>query len=572
MATNATKKRKQQQRQAVLRLMILAAILVCVNILAAYLHTGLDLTKEKRFTLTKPTKKLLSSMNDVAVIDIYLEGKDLTAGYRRLHEAIREKMEDFRAIAGKHVLYRFIDPYEGKNDMEIKAMQQEFYEKGLEYAKLTSGSAKGGSIQYIYPGAVVHYNGKDLSVNLMEHHAGLDPLANLTYSESQLEYKFANAIHNLSLPDKPRIAYVTGNGELVDYHMYDFFTTIPRYYHLDTLDLPNTIVIPGAYKAIIIAKPLTELTPRELYTVDQYIMYGGNVLWAVDMLDAQMDSLRKTGQLITHDYNLRVSEFLFKYGARLNSDLIEDNLSVTMPIYEQGNMVSYKWVYFPVIIPMSTHPVVKNMGAIFTRFVGSVDTVGHDNQISKTVLLASSIHSRTATNPVRITGAMIANPPGVEQLKGPSQPIAVLLEGKFKSNFLNRLTDEGIKTLNGIYKPFKPATDSLGKQIVISDGDIFSNDFSVRENRPLEMGLWMATNEYFDNKTFLLNCLDYLTDNSGLLEARSKEMQLRLLDPQRVIDEKSTWQSVNIILPSALVLIFASAFIFFKKRRYEKTA
>ena len=575
MASNASAKRKQQQRQAVLRLLLLVAILVALNVLASRFHKSFDLTKEKRFTLTESTKRMLSDLDDVVVVDVFLEGK-FPAGFQRLREATRERLQSFKDYAGRRLGYRFEDPLKDKSDAEIGAISKTLYDKGVEAMSVNVKGDRNSSETVIYPYALVTYKGKSAPVRLLENHMGMTPLEVLNYSESLLEYKLASAIHRLERPTKPEIAYIMGHGEQLGPHTHDLLTTLSKYYRIDTLDLPSEYRINHAvYDAAIINKPTQPFDDKELFKIDQYLMHGGKVLWAIDMLQTPIDTLQQTGQFITYPYDLNLDDLLFKYGVRVNADLIEDVQCNPIPLITgtintgQPQIELRPWPFLPVFLPDSRHPIVNNMDAIMGRFVNSIDTLSNLNT-RKTILLHSSNYSRVSASPVRVSLNMIKYDPEPRLFNKPNQAAAVLVEGMFTSLFHNRLPPAFVKMMRDSLKyNVKYAVDSSTSMIVISDGDIMLN--SVSQQRGVEeMGYWEYTQSLFANKNFILNCLEYLTDPNSPLEARSKDVRLRLLDAQRARDEELKWQAVNIGIPIGLVLIFASAYLFFRKRRYEK--
>lgn len=579
MAINSSTKRKKQQRRAVVNIVLLTAVLVCVNMLAARFHYGFDLTEEKRFTLSSSTKKILRKMDETAVVTVYLKGK-FPAGFQRLAEATRERLQTFKEISGNKLVFRYINPFEGKSEAEKGPIFQQLEKQGIFGVNLqVQANEDGYSEKIIFPYALVQYHGKTIPVSLLDNnHPGMSPLQILNYSESVLEYKFATALNILSEPDRPRIAYIMGHGESLGPHTKDALETLGQLYHLDTLDLKESIKIPGpgfgTYEAIIINKPTQAFDDREKFKIDQYVMRGGHVLWLLDMLNASMDSIKAPSQqFITHEYGLNLDDILFQYGVRVNSDLIEDVVCNQIPVTvgmvgDRPQMELRKWIYFPTFYPSSKHPIVYNLDAIMSVFANSIDTVANPD-IQKTVLLASSKYSRTTPNPVRVNLNMLSFPLRNDMFNKPYRPAAVLLEGKFRSVFNNRLSPEFISVLrDSLRMEFKPVADSAGSMIVISDGDIFENNYSETRGT-MELGYWWFTGERFANKTFLLNCIEYLTDHSGLLEARSKDVRLRLLDPERTKKQKAMWQSLNIGIPVALILIFASCYTFFRKRRYE---
>lgn len=584
MATNSSNKRKNQQRQASIRIILLLGILVCVNLLASRLHYGLDLTEEKRFTLSASTKQMLRNMDDVAVIDIYLKGDDLPAGFKRLVASTRERLQYFKEEAGKKVVFRFIDPFEGKSEAEKGPIFQALAKKGINGTNLQVKDEDGYSEKIVFPSALVRYKGKEYPVNLLENQQpGMNPFEVLNNSETLLEYKFASAINFLGQPDQPTIGYIMGNGENLGINTRDALSTLRSIYHLDTLDLHNSIKIPGpglgTYEAIIINKPREAFEDKDKFKIDQYIMRGGHVLWLLDGVSASMQDMvdssgNNTQSFLTRELPLNLEDMLFNYGVRINPDLIEDMDCNPIPVTvgmmgDQPQIELRSWYYFPVLMPTSNHPIVHNLDPIMTNFASSMDTIANEG-VRKTILLASSKYSRVAPHPVRVSLSMMAYKPDNKLFNKPYRPVAVLLEGKFSSVFNNRLQPDFLKVLKDSLKmPFKSHCDSPTSMIVISDGDLIENDYSEREGT-MDMGYWRFTRNTFANKAFLLNCMEYLTDRSGLLESRSKDVKLRLLDSGRVKSERSKWQWVNIAIPNVLIILFAVVYLFFRKRKYEK--
>ncbi len=576
MATNTTsRKRRSQQRQAGLRIIILLAILVCANMLASRFHYGFDMTKEQRFTLSPATKTLLGNMKDVAVVDVYLKGK-MPAAFMRMQEAVRDRLQSFKEYAGGHIIVHYIDPLEGKEEGEKKDIVQQLAEKGVNFLPVSEGDDAQHSEKLVFPYALVNYKGKSAPVSLLENKVGVTMDEGVSYSESLLEYKFATAINRLNRAVAPNIAYIMGHGESLGYNTWYMLQTLARNYKLDTFDLTASTHVPNYYDAIIINKPTDTFNEKEKFKIDQYVMKGGHVIWCIDMLHTYMDSLQRSSQFITTDFNLNLDDILFRYGVRVNADLIEDLQCNEMPMIMgtdangQPQIQNRPWMYLPYFTPSSKHPIVNNMDAVMGVFVNSIDTIANP-EIKKTILLASSKYSRTTPSPVRVNMSMMLHPPTPEMMNKPYQPVAVLLEGKFHSVFQNRLPASTLHMLDSIGQPFKGGCDSATSMIVISDGDVFANNVSPTSG-PMEMGYWRYTGNVYANKAFMLNCLEYLTDHSGLLEARSKDHRLRLLDDGRVKAERKTWQAVNIGIPIALVLIFASCYLFFRKRKYERKA
>jgi gliding-associated putative ABC transporter substrate-binding component GldG len=553
---------------------ILLLILVGINVLATKLHYGLDLTKEKRFTLTPATKNMLRNMDDVATVEVYLEGK-FPAGIEQLKNAVRDRLNNFNNYAGNKIIYSFTDPFEGKTEAEKGDIFQQLVKKGIIGRMLNMDEESGSTQKMFFPYALVNYKGREISVSLMEPGSGYDPMTQLSISESMLEYKLASAIHKLEMPDRPTIAYITGHGEPLDWTTYDMLHTLENNYRVDTFDLiAHANINPTVYNAIIINRPWTAIKEEEKFKIDQYIMYGGRVLWVVDPLITPLDSLQTSDNIMTVDRMLNLDDMLFNYGVRLNPNLIEDMQCFVLPVTVgrtqrgEAQIENKPWMYYPIFVPTSKHPIVNNMDGILGKFASSIDTVGNPNA-KKVVLLESSKYSRTAANPVRVNLAMLQYQLREDMFQKPYNPVAVLLEGKFTSIYRNRVAPSFVAVLrDSLRQPFKEKTDTTTAMIVIADGDMFANDFSESRG-PIPMGVSRNSDARFVNSSFLLNCMEYLTDKNSLLEARTKDVKLRLLDNGRTKEEANKWKIVNVGIPIVLVLVFASVYMFFRKRRYE---
>lgn len=566
MATAAQKNRQKQQ--ATIRMVIMAAIVICVNVLASYFHKGIDLTKEKRFTLTEPTKKMLREMKEVAVIDVYLKGK-FPAGLQRMQEGIRERLRSFKEIAGNKIIFRFTDPFEGKTEKDKKLIAHNLESKGINVMELKTQDDEEYSMKVFFPYALVQYNGREMPIYLLDAPPGRGSEEQINYAEAMLEYKLANAINLLSKPVRPYIAYLTGNNEPLNVKTYDMLTSLQKVYDVDSLDLSHSLDISLAYDAIIINQPEQSFSGPEKLKIDQYVMRGGHVLWIVNAMQASLDSLATSAQFISMENRTELDELLFKYGVRVNFDLIEDMQCNPLPrVLNNGKPQLHDWVYFPRFNPTSDHPIVKNMDVVMGSFSNTIDTIKSDG-ISKTILLHTSKYSRSARAPVRVSLSMMSYPLKHEMFTKAYMPVAVLLEGRFSSVYQNRLAPSYLRLLDSLKHPFKAVCDKPNSMIVVSVGEAFSNGYSAKDGI-LPMGYYQFTGEYFANKNFLLNCMEYLTDHSGVLEARSKDVKLRLLDKGRLKDEKGKWQFVNVAIPIASVLVFASFYLFFRKRRYEQ--
>jgi len=558
-----------RRQQAIIRLTMMALILVCLNVLASWFHKGLDLTHEKRFTLTPSTKKLLHNMQETAVIEVYLKGKKFPAELQRLQESVREHLASFKEIAGAHIIYKFTDPFEGKSEEEQKQVSHDLHEKGIATYPLSNYDDNEYSTRPFCPFALVQYNGKEMAINLLTARTGTSRAEQVAYSEASLEYKFISAINTLNRRKKPRVGYMIGHNEDVGVHAIAGLSALSQLYDLDSLNLKHMGHISNAYDAIIINQPNIPFTDPEKLKIDQYVMRGGHILWAVKTMQASMDSFANGNMaFLATDFGLNLDDLLYKYGVRVNSDIIEDKQCMQIPQVEGKEVVLHNWRYFPKINPTSQHPIVRNMGFIRGGFSSSIDTI-LTAALKKTILLESSKYSRVAGSPVRISLTSTMYPVRDEMFHDPYRPVAVLMEGKFHSAFEHRLAPSYLQHLDSINETFRPHCDTPTSMIVTSIGDVFENDYTAKDG-PLPLYVYhYDPNGNYANEDFLLNCMEYLTDQSGILEARSKDVKLRLLDEGRAKDEKTTWQWLNVGLPIVLVLVFASAYTFFRKRRYE---
>lgn len=573
-AAKNTKRKKSKGFQAFTQILLLVGIALAINVIASIYYARLDLTSDKRYTLGQPTKKLLKNLKDVVFVKVYLDGKDLPSGFRRLSESTREMLDEFRAIAGDKIQYQFINP----DDLPDQKTKQNLYEQlstqGLHPIQLEENKEDKISEQIVIPGAIVTYNNKDIPVQLLQQQlGGVPPDLVLHNSIIGLEYQLTNAIHKLQVDTKPKIGIIQGHGELKPLDMADIYNTLLQYYDVDFIDLPRYKVGRlDPYDAIIIAKPDSFFTELEKYKIDQFLMKGGKILWLTETLNADMDSL-KNGVGYTYDYKTNLEDMLFKYGVRVNYDIVQDlNCNYIPLLTPYGNMQKrnlLKWPYYPVVQPQSNHPIVNNLSAIWFQFASTIDTL-HNRQnpdIKKTILLQTSPYTRVMMNPVKIDLQLVSTLRRDEMLyrQGPKN-LAVLLEGEFNSDFKDHPPSPETQASGeyGVYKERSPAT----KMIVISDGDVIRNQVKKSTGEPFPLGFDPYSNQTFGNKIFIMNCIDYLVDESGLITLRSKDIKYRPLDNGRVKTEKLNWQLLNMVVPVIAIILFGLIFNYVRKRRF----
>ena len=546
-------------------------LLVILNVASAYIHTRWDLTAEKRFTLSPSTIQLLKHVHEPIQIQIYLSGK-LPAGFRHLAESIRDLLNNFRNYAGPYIQFRFIDPASFPDSARSK-LYDSLVARGIHPYNLQVqlSAAEGYSEKLIFPGAIVKNNRQERTIDLLESKMSDNTLASLNNAEALLEYKFANAIYHLQQTHPPLIGYMLGNGEPLDPRVNDALSILSRNYLIDTIPLDRYPYIPQDFKAVVFIKPELPFTTQEKLKIDQYLMHGGKILWFLDDLNASMDSLTNKNSFIAFDKNLHLEDLLFTYGVRINPDLIQDLQCDMIPLVvgsvgNQPQIQLVPWPYFPLLTPTENSPIVKNINPVLGHFVNSLDTVGTPG-IRKTILLTSSAYSRITGSPVKVSWNDARIKPDPALFQHPFIPAAVLLEGRFRSMFMNRLDQQTIDSLNRVFP--QPIADSSvpTAMIVVSDGDIAMNAISAKEG-PLPMGNNAYTHVQYANPQFFANCLEYLTDTSGIMQSRNKTFILRQMNTTRIEQQKNLWQLLNLIIPVAFGVLMGWIFQIFRKKSY----
>jgi len=566
----ASRGKRGVRNQNISQLFMGLAIVICINIIVSFIVVRIDLTSEKKYTLSATTKKLLSKLDDIVYFKIYLDG-DFPAGFKRLRNETVEMLNQFNAYSD-NIQFKLINPSAGTDKKQIKALYQELYTKGLEPTNIKVKNADGSTQQIIFPGAIVSYKEKELPLQLLNSQIGKAAEEVLNSSIQALEYNIASVIKKLIVTSKPKIAFLKGQGELDSYKTGDIATTLSEYYSVSRVWIHNKLKALKDYKAIIIAKPDSAFDEKDKFIIDQYIMKGGKVLWLIDPVFASMDSLTTSDNTMGIAQRLGLEDQLFKYGVRINYDLIEDLNAMPIPV-KTGNLGSQSqinympWYFFPVVMPTIKDPIVNNLNAIKFEFVSSLDTVG-SKLIRKKILLTTSKYSRVLPTPVTISLDIMRKDPDERLFNKSEVPVAVLLEGKFTSLYRNRINDTIAHDKEIDFKDSSVAT----RMIVVSDGDVIKNDVQTSGGNkyPMPLGYDRYTKETFGNKDFILNCIDYLCDDSGLMEVRSRELKLRLLDKKITAKSRVRIQFVNTGLPILLVLCFAVIQGIIRKRKYTR--
>jgi gliding-associated putative ABC transporter substrate-binding component GldG len=554
----------------------LSLLFVAVIYVGSATHFRIDLTAEKRFSLSNSTKRVLSALEEPVTIDVYLTG-ELSAGFKKLSVASDELLGEFKEYAKGNLQYRFIRPGEGLPDTLRYQVYDSLVRMGVKTFnnQVTAKEGEEKTERLIFPAATVMYGGQQIPVDLTSGKSGMDEESTLNYSEALLEFKFADAIDKLTRKEFPVVAYAAGNGEPLPPNgkIKDLFVTLSKNYRFGVIDVKTGRLDADTLSALLIVKPTEPFSETEKLKIDQYVMNGGKVIWFVDKLYAEMDSLlRAQADFVAFDKNLNIDDILFKYGVRINGDLVQDLKSAKQPLVvgQVGNQPQIQrlpFPYYPLLSSPSNHPIAKNLDDVLSIFPGSIDTVKAVG-VKKTILLASDTNSRSLSTPALVSLQSVKTEADLRHFTKSYLPVAVLLEGRFTSLYANRLTNELKDTLSLFSsKPFLPAAAKEGKQIVVSDGDIVTNVVTESQGA-LPMGMQQYENYQFANKEFLMNAVDYLVNPNGVLESRSKDFTLRLLDKEKIDTQKAIWQLVNIALPILFVILFGWVYQLKRKKNF----
>jgi len=572
---------------------VLIVALGAVNFIASKLHSRFDLTREKRYSLTKTTKDLVRQLNNEIVVNTYLKG-DFPTEFRKLATATQEFLSVLKESNPSKIRYHFIDPQD--EVFSGKTWADSLRQLGVDPINLTVQVKAGQENKMVFPYAIINYQGQQSLVNLFQSSKRNISVAELNNAEAMMEYQFASKIERMLYPEKPLIAYSAGNGEPASVDVFalrhaidpesinyaalpdevrEKFPPARSNYLLNLVNLRTLPFIPDTFKVLLIVKPSLQFSDSEKLKIDQYVMHGGKVLWFIDNLHAEQDSLSIKSQLIAYDRNLNLEDLLFNYGIRINLDLIMDLQCDFLPFAVGGSPSNPQfeflhWNYYPLFESRNNHVINKNLGLVAGHFVNSIDTVG-GKEVKKTILLQSSVNSRTIGTPAVISPNENRNAPEDALFKQHDIPAAILVEGRFNSLYRSRIAQSQIDTLRK-YGGFLRQTEDENKMIVVADGDVVLNDVSPKTG-PLPMGtnIFTVGSQYeyqFANRDFLLNCLEYLTSKGNILKTRNKEIVLRLLDSKKVQSEKVKWQIINIALPVLIVILFGYLYQQIRRRKF----
>ncbi len=541
---------------------------ITLTLASSLIRLRLDLTEDKRYSLSEPTRKILSDIKDEIYIQVLLDG-EMPVLFKKLKRSVREMLDEFKIASRRKIDYEFINPY-GINDPAAREKFQEgLISRGLTPVNIMLKDKEGGSSQrMIFPGLIVNYNNTEVPVNFLKNNPALPPEVNLLHSAEGFEYELIQTISTLVADTVYRVAFIEGHGEVPEIEVADLILNLARYFTVDRGAPGGKPGILDKYAAVIVAGPVQKFDEKDIFVIDQYIMNGGKVLWLYEEVDVNADSL-VYGETMALYRPAGLEEILFRYGARINPVLVQDIECMLIPLKvitggTQQQIVPVPWIYYPLLSPSPSHPVTKNLNRVAGKFVNTIDTVGRDPEIKKTILLTTGQRTRTVSPPTLISLKDVDRMPDESLFNRSHLPVAVLLEGKFKSAFRNRII-EGLTDKYGVVTESKPT-----RMIVIADRDIIRNEVKRTGTTeiPLPLGQDRYTLQTYGNSDFLINCINYLVDQKGLMEIRSRELKLRLLNKKILNEYNLIIKAANSIGPLLIIILAGIIYSAVRKKLY----
>ena len=558
------------RRSRIMKPLTIIALTGAVCILVSLIHIRADLTEDRRFTLAEPTKKILKELDSEVKVDVYLDG-ELPIAFRKLRRSVEQYLDEFRITSGRKIKYQFINPSRSPDRAERDRFHSDLMSRGLNPVNVMASDGEGGRTQKrIFPSLTITSGETVIPVNFLRNNPSLPAETNLLHSTEGLEYEIIQAIATATADTVHRVAFIEGHGELDEIFVADLTLELAKFYNIDRGVIGGRQGAIDKYSAIIVAAPRKPMDEKDKYVIDQYIMNGGRVLWLAEEVTVNADSL-VAGSTVALYEPLTISDMLFRYGARINPVIVQDADCMLIPlkVTNPGGEAQYvptPWVYYPLLRPSQDSPITRNLNRVKAEFASTVDTVGRDSRVRKSILLTTSPEARTVMPPLVISLEEADQLVPDAMFNAGPLPVAVLLEGTFSSVFANRMAgsimgDPGLVTVT----ESKPT-----KMIVVADGDISRNEITWEGGNPepLTLGLDRYTMQTFGNKDFLVNCINYLVNDNGLIEMRSRELKPRLLDQARIKSQRSLWQIVNTVVPVLIIILAGVAYNALRRRHY----
>ena len=537
--------------------------ILLLNVLTHWQPLRIDLTEDKRFTMTEATRRLLSELNVPVQVTVYLSG-DFPPGFERLEGAIRQTLEEFKQEANGQLSYRFVDPSAHPTEEQRQAFYAQLIASGLTPTNLHANEGGKRTERLIFPGAVLEVDTVQLAVQLLKGNRSYTAEEQLNQSYENVEFELSSAIRQLTQASRSRVGLVVSHTNLPPSRLSDLIATLQQQYDV-FLDI-NTPSSYDGLDALLVVKPDRPFSEEELYKLDQYVVKGGSAFFLVD--GAKVDSVSLEGTF-AQPLDLGLNSLFFRWGMRLNTDLVKDLNAALIPlnvgaIGDRPQIQPLPWRFFPLLNRYGEHPITRNVEAVYSRFLSSIDTVGGVSGIRKTPLIWTSPYTKTLTTPALVSYNEARQQPSPEEYQGGEKISAVLLEGAFRSVFQNRILPSDPR-----YDSFVPEGKG-GKVIVVADGDIALNDVDYRRNAPLPIGYDRVSQQIFGNKEFILHAIDYLSDPEGLISARVKQVAIRPLDKLKIADQRLLWQLLNMALPMLLLGCVGVIHYALRRRKYAR--
>jgi len=560
------KLRKVQINVAVFIVSLFAVFFISTNFLFRA-----DLTADKRFSLSDISREIASNNNNIIEIELYLEG-ELEPGLQKLQQEIFEKIAVLNVYSPKPIRLKITDPYKFSSSKKAEEFQEQLIEKGIQPISFNRKTDQGISTKYIFPGAVISSGQKKIAVNFLKNNPDFSYEVNFNHSIESVEFELINAFQKLGRDKKSTVAFLEGHAEFNQYEVLDFTNALKGDFNLNRITIQALETKLSEIDILIVAGPKQPFSEKDKFIIDQFVMQGGKVVWLIDPVQVSLDSLSNGYQTFAFPLDLNLADQLFKYGVRLNYELLQDVdcaqlLVNTAPAGSQAQWNLFPWYYSPLLIPSDDHPLSRNLNRIYTEFVSSVDTVSGNQNLVKSIILTTSPYARRVKSPSSVSLENIKNPPARELFNQSFIPVGVLVEGEFTSVFENRMIENlGISNVDfeAISKPTK--------MVVIGDAGLIANAVNYSKQPPQiqELGYDRVSKQTFGNKEFLLNAIYYLNDEAGIMQLRSRTVQLRLLDKVKLREEKTFWQWLNIVTPIVIVLVFGLGYNFIRRYRYSR--
>ena len=544
--------------------------LIAINIIASFLYFRIDLTSEKRYSLSPATKNVLKNLDDYVYFQVFLDG-NLSPSYKRLQKTIIETLDEFKAYNKRLIKYDLIDPAKGKDEATLRNYLKELEYRGLVPSIDYEMSETGTSENVVWPCAIVTYKGREIPINFIYSNIPGSKEELINDAIENTEYKLIDGIYRITLQEKSKIAFIKGHGELDVLEINDLALALQDYYIVSQIPINHQLKALDEYKAIIIAAPDSTFDEMDKFIIDQYIMKGGRVLWLIDGALADMDSLQSKSDILAIPNDINLDDILFNYGARVNKDLVMDYHSAQIPVKtgQVGNQPQFSlfnWYFFPTVANIKGHPIVRNINDIKFEFASSIDTIAKPG-IRKTILLSSGNYSRLLNTPSIISLNFLRIKADRSFFNRSNIPMAVLLEGSFTSLYKDRIPDTISKDPDIRFTE----TSKPNRMIIIGDGNVAKNQVVFRQGKyiPYPLGYDRYTGIMYGNREFLLNCVNYLLDEADIISIRNRDINIRLLDKRKVEINLAIIRTINIVVPILLVCLAGVIIYFFRKRSYK---